>query len=119
MRPATIRVADGTRAVRVDGGQARRWMDDGTRLFLGALADLGDDDLGRPLALPGWTGRLAGLHERVSRRRSDSRFHGLPGSVQPPDGWPRASLIVRDRYAPTGAPRSLGPSDHSRILTNA
>ena len=23
---------------------ARRWMDEGTRLFLGALADLGDDD---------------------------------------------------------------------------
>ena len=37
-------------------------MDDGTRLFLGALASLGDDDLNRPAALPGWTGRHVVAH---------------------------------------------------------
>ena len=47
---------------------ARRWMDDGTRLFLGALADLGDDDLDRPLALPGWTGRHVVAHVHYNAR---------------------------------------------------
>jgi maleylpyruvate isomerase len=43
-------------------------MDDGTRLFLGALADLGDDDLDRPLALPGWTGRHVVAHVHYNAR---------------------------------------------------
>ena len=47
---------------------ARRWMDEGTRLFLGALADLGDDDLDRPLALPGWTGRHVVAHVHYNAR---------------------------------------------------
>jgi uncharacterized protein (TIGR03083 family) len=47
---------------------ARRWMDDGTRLFLGALADLGDDDLDRPLALRGWTGRHVVAHVHYNAR---------------------------------------------------
>jgi maleylpyruvate isomerase len=41
---------------------ARRWMDDGTRLFLGALANLSDDELSRPTALPGWSGRHVAAH---------------------------------------------------------
>jgi maleylpyruvate isomerase len=43
-------------------------MDDGTRLFLGALADLGDEDMDRPLALPGWTGRHVVAHVHYNAR---------------------------------------------------
>jgi maleylpyruvate isomerase len=31
------------------------WAEQGTKLFLGALAELGDDELEGPSALPGWT----------------------------------------------------------------
>ena len=40
----------------------RTWMDDGTKLFLGTLAAIGDGDLDRPTALPGWTGRHIVAH---------------------------------------------------------
>lgn len=35
----------------------RRWLSQGTELFLGTLAELSDDQLTGPVALPGWTGR--------------------------------------------------------------
>lgn len=35
----------------------RAWMDDGTKHFLDTLNAIGDSDLVRPTALPGWTGR--------------------------------------------------------------
>ncbi|MCV2489326.1 maleylpyruvate isomerase family mycothiol-dependent enzyme [Geodermatophilus sp. YIM 151500] len=35
---------------------ARTWADEGTALFLAALARTGDDALAGPTALPGWTG---------------------------------------------------------------
>jgi maleylpyruvate isomerase len=38
-------------------------MDDGTKLFLGTLAAIGDGDLDRPIALPGWTGRHLVAHD--------------------------------------------------------
>jgi maleylpyruvate isomerase len=41
---------------------ARPWMDEGTRLFLGTIGKLGDDDLDQPTALPGWTGRHLVAH---------------------------------------------------------
>jgi maleylpyruvate isomerase len=47
---------------------ARRWMDDGTRLFLGTLADLGDGDLDRATTLPGWTGRHIVAHVHYNAR---------------------------------------------------
>ena len=37
-------------------------MDDGTKLFLGTLTAMGDSDLDRPTALPGWTGRHLVAH---------------------------------------------------------
>lgn len=35
----------------------RTWMDEATRLFLGAVDRLADDELDAPTALPGWTRR--------------------------------------------------------------
>jgi len=43
-------------------------MDDGTDLFLGALADLPDIDLDRPSELPGWTGRHLVAHVHYNAR---------------------------------------------------
>ncbi|MGR6964997.1 maleylpyruvate isomerase family mycothiol-dependent enzyme [Geodermatophilus sp. URMC 61] len=40
----------------------RRWMDQGTRIFSGALARTRDDALAGPTALPGWTGRHLVAH---------------------------------------------------------
>jgi maleylpyruvate isomerase len=39
-----------------DDAAARAWMDEGTTLFLDALARTGDDALTGPTSLPGWTG---------------------------------------------------------------
>ncbi len=38
------------------------WMDQGTRIFSGALAHTRDDALTGPTALPGWTGRHLAAH---------------------------------------------------------
>ena len=40
----------------------RRWMDQGTRIFSGALACTSDDALAGPTDLPGWTGRHLVAH---------------------------------------------------------
>ena len=45
-----------------DLATTRRWMDQGTRIFSGALARRGDDELAAPTALPGWTGRHLVAH---------------------------------------------------------
>jgi maleylpyruvate isomerase len=45
-----------------DLATTRRWMDQGTRIFSGALARTGDDDLSGPTSLPGWTGRHLVAH---------------------------------------------------------
>jgi maleylpyruvate isomerase len=45
-----------------DLATTRRWMDQGTRIFSGALARTGDDALAGPTALPGWTGRHLVAH---------------------------------------------------------
>jgi maleylpyruvate isomerase len=45
-----------------DLATTRRWMDQGTRIFSGALARRGDDALAGPTALPGWTGRHLVAH---------------------------------------------------------
>lgn len=51
-------------------------MDDGTRLFLGALASLRDDDLDRSTALPGWTRRhlVAHVHYNAQALRRLTRW---------------------------------------------
>lgn len=51
-------------------------MDDGTRLFLATLGKLGDDDLDRPTALPGWTGRhlVAHVHYNAEALRRLTRW---------------------------------------------
>lgn len=55
---------------------ARPWMDEGTRVFLGTLAEVGDDDLDRPTALPGWTGRhlVAHVHYNALALRRLARW---------------------------------------------
>ena len=45
-----------------DLATTRRWMDQGARIFSGALARTGDDALAAPTALPGWTGRHLVAH---------------------------------------------------------
>jgi maleylpyruvate isomerase len=45
-----------------DLATTRRWTDQGTRIFSGALARTGDDALAGPTALPGWTGRHLVAH---------------------------------------------------------
>jgi maleylpyruvate isomerase len=51
-------------------------MDDGTGLFLSTLASLGDHDLDRPTALPGWTGRhlVAHVHYNAQALRRLARW---------------------------------------------
>jgi maleylpyruvate isomerase len=88
---------------------ARRWMDDGTRLFLGALASLGDDELDRPTALPGWTGRhlVAHVHYNAEALRRlaqwaatgvESRMYASPEqrSREIEDGAKRPAAALRD-----------------------
>ena len=41
---------------------ALRWSREGAQLFLAALARLGDDELARPTALDGWTGKHLTAH---------------------------------------------------------
>jgi maleylpyruvate isomerase len=48
-------------AVR-DAAAARAWMDEGTTIFLHALARTADDALAGPTCLPGWTGRHLVAH---------------------------------------------------------
>lgn len=54
----------------------RLWMDGGTRLFLTTLGKLADDDLDRPTALPGWTGRhlVAHVHYNAEALRRLTRW---------------------------------------------
>ena len=69
-------------------------MDDGTRLFLGALADLGDDDLDRPLALPGWTGRHVVAHVHYNARALGRLVRWLVAHVNGRAGYLQVKLLA-------------------------
>ena len=107
MRPGDVIATGGTRAVRIDGGQERRWMDDGTRLFLGALADLGDDDLDRPLALPGWTGRPA-RRTGCTPRQDNATARSRPARRGPP---PSCGATSPPPCSPTSSASALGSGE--------
>jgi maleylpyruvate isomerase len=88
---------------------ARTWMDDGTKLFLGTLAAIGDGDLDRPTALPGWTGRhlVAHVHynamallrlTRWAATGQESRMYASTGqrSSEIEEGATRPAAELRD-----------------------
>ena len=88
---------------------ARTWMDDGTKLFLGTLAAIGDGDLDRPTALPDWTGRhlVAHVHynamallrlTRWAATGQESRMYASSGqrSSEIEDGATRPAAELRD-----------------------
>ena len=84
-------------------------MDDGTKLFLGTLAAIGDGDLDRPTALPGWTGRHLVAHVHYNARAllrltrwaatgQESRMYASPGqrSSEIEEGATRPAAELRD-----------------------
>ena len=107
---------------------ARRWMDDGTRLFLSALASLGDGDLDRPLTLPGWTGRHVVAHVHYNARAlgrlaqwaatgAENRMYASPdqraSEIKAGAAWPAAELrdLVRRSADDLAATLDALPAD--------
>jgi maleylpyruvate isomerase len=81
----------------------RRWLDQGTRIFSGALARRGDDVLAGPTALPGWTGRHLVAHVAANADALSNLAHWAATGEETPM---YASPQQRDADIQAGARRA-------------
>lgn len=63
---------------------SRRWMEQGTALFLDSVARLDDDSLAGPTALPSWTGRQLVAHVAANATALINLAHWAATGVETP-----------------------------------